>query len=76
MGYSTTFTENSITNFPIILNQIVSLGSPASSGQVDSPEASPSEEKCVIKSHRVIVAARCDWFRRALQSGMREAIDR
>ncbi|CAG9817046.1 unnamed protein product [Phaedon cochleariae] len=34
------------------------------------------EEKCVVKAHRVIVAARCDWFRRALLSGMREAIDR
>lgn len=29
-----------------------------------------------IKAHRVIVAARCDWFRRALLSGMKEAIDR
>ncbi|KAJ8937023.1 hypothetical protein NQ314_012105 [Rhamnusium bicolor] len=28
--------------------------------------ATPPEEKCIIKSHRVIVAARCDWFRRAL----------
>ena len=29
-----------------------------------------------IQAHRVIVAARCDWFRRALLSGMKEAIDR
>jgi len=29
-----------------------------------------------IPSHRVIVAARCDWFRRALMSGMKEAIQR
>ncbi|KAH9519989.1 hypothetical protein Btru_071420 [Bulinus truncatus] len=29
-----------------------------------------------IRAHRVIVAARCDWFRRALLSGMKEAIDR
>ncbi|KAK7507206.1 hypothetical protein BaRGS_00001141 [Batillaria attramentaria] len=29
-----------------------------------------------IPCHRVIVAARCDWFRRALLSGMRESIDR
>ncbi|CAG5118911.1 unnamed protein product [Candidula unifasciata] len=29
-----------------------------------------------IKAHRVIVAARCDWFRRALLSGMKESIDR
>ncbi|XP_054262009.1 uncharacterized protein LOC128985991 isoform X2 [Macrosteles quadrilineatus] len=35
-----------------------------------------SEEACTISAHRVIVAARCDWFRRALLSGMREAIDR
>lgn len=35
-----------------------------------------SEESTCIKAHRVIVAARCDWFRRALQSGMRESIDR
>ena len=34
------------------------------------------EEQCTIKAHRVIVAARCDWFRRALLSGMREAIDK
>lgn len=34
------------------------------------------EEICSLKAHRVIVAARCDWFRRALLSGMREAIDR
>lgn len=39
------------------------------------PGNSP-EEICLLKAHRVIVAARCDWFRRALLSGMREAIDR
>uniref|UniRef100_A0A1B6MP93 BTB domain-containing protein n=1 Tax=Graphocephala atropunctata TaxID=36148 RepID=A0A1B6MP93_9HEMI len=36
----------------------------------------PAEEVCSISAHRVVVAARCDWFRRALLSGMREAIDR
>lgn len=30
----------------------------------------------VIPAHRVIVAARCEYFKRALQSGMKEAIDR
>lgn len=39
-------------------------------------EGAMPDEKCIIKSHRVIVAARCDWFRRALLSGMREAIDK
>ncbi|XP_042857277.1 uncharacterized protein LOC122243695 [Penaeus japonicus] len=29
-----------------------------------------------LKAHRVVVASRCEWFRRALLSGMREAIDR
>lgn len=38
--------------------------------------AAVEEEKFVIRAHRVIVAARCDWFRRALLSGMREAIDK
>ena len=30
----------------------------------------------VIPAHRVIVASRCEWARRALQSGMREARER
>jgi hypothetical protein len=43
----------------------------------EQPENETSEEgQCTIKAHRVIVAARCDWFRRALLSGMREAIDK
>lgn len=33
-------------------------------------------EGVVIKAHRVIVASRCEWMKRALMSGMREAIDR
>lgn len=30
----------------------------------------------VIPAHRVIVAARCEYFKRALRSGMKEAIDK
>jgi hypothetical protein len=49
-------------------------------GQVAEPtpaeQQQEAEEVCSIQAHRVIVAARCDWFRRALLSGMREAIDR
>ncbi|KYB25250.1 uncharacterized protein LOC100141518 [Tribolium castaneum] len=41
-----------------------------------SENETQSEEERIIKAHRVIVAARCDWFRRALLSGMREAIDK
>ena len=29
-----------------------------------------------VAAHRVIVATRCDWFRRALLSGMKESIER
>ncbi|KAK4323489.1 hypothetical protein Pmani_005804 [Petrolisthes manimaculis] len=35
-----------------------------------------SWEGVELQAHRVVVAARCEWFRRALLSGMREAIDR
>nr|CAD7264660.1 unnamed protein product [Timema shepardi] len=42
----------------------------------ESPEDCVEDSMCCVQAHRVIVAARCDWFRRALLSGMREAIDR
>ena len=29
-----------------------------------------------VRAHCVVIAARCDWFRRALLSGMRESIDK
>ncbi len=29
-----------------------------------------------VPAHCVIIASRCDWFRRALLSGMRESIDK
>ena len=41
-----------------------------------SPVDTPSQENVVIPAHRVIVAARCEYFRMALQSGMKESIDR
>lgn len=39
-------------------------------------DTDPQELNLVVKAHRVILAARCRWFYRALLSGMREAIDR
>ncbi|XP_005112555.1 uncharacterized protein LOC101850692 [Aplysia californica] len=40
-------------------------------------EGGEEEEEVVeIRAHRVILAAQCDWFRRALLSGMKEAINR
>lgn len=41
-----------------------------------STSAAVSSKGVVIPAHRVIVAARCEYFRRALQSGMKEAIDK
>ncbi|KAK8390170.1 hypothetical protein O3P69_013023 [Scylla paramamosain] len=49
------------------------LVSPASRGQRGDGSAWEGVE---LHAHRVVVAARCEWFRRALLSGMREAIDR
>eukprot|EP00058_Branchiostoma_floridae_P010098 XP_002595586.1 hypothetical protein BRAFLDRAFT_117505 [Branchiostoma floridae] len=43
-------------------------------GMLSRTDDTPEVEE--IHAHRVIVAARCDWFRRALLSGMKEAIDR
>ena len=40
------------------------------------PDDSGSGQAQILKAHRVILAARCHWFHRALLSGMREAIDR
>lgn len=39
------------------------------------PDSGP-EGEVVFPAHRVIVAARCEWIKKALLSGMREAIDR
>lgn len=46
----------------------------------------PGDEQCLdgtsskqtveLQAHRVVVASRCDWFRRALLSGMKESINR
>lgn len=43
---------------------------------VERTESEKEVETYQIPAHRVVIAARCDWFRRALLSGMRESIDR
>ena len=47
------------------------FGSASSTEQEKSKSISTS-----IKAHRVIVSARCPWFRRALTSGMKESIEK
>ena len=37
---------------------------------------SKQNSRAEIPAHRVIVATRCDWFGRALLSGMKESIER
>ena len=39
-------------------------------------EMNSKEGSVEIPAHRVIIAARCDWFKRALLSGMKESIER
>lgn len=43
---------------------------------VERTESERDVEIYRIPAHRVVIAARCDWFRRALLSGMKESIDR
>lgn len=45
-------------------------------GQDRGVASTPASEPVVIEAHRVIVSARCEWLKRALMSGMREAIDK
>ncbi|GFO38386.1 kelch repeat and BTB domain-containing protein 4 [Plakobranchus ocellatus] len=52
------------------------VGGQSSGGTTSTVEEEMEVEVQEIRAHRVIVAARCDWFRRALLSGMKEAIDR
>lgn len=47
-----------------------------SRGDCSGGDISGGEKGVVITAHRVIVAARCEYFKRALQSGMKEAIDK
>ncbi|XP_044754508.1 uncharacterized protein LOC123313618 [Coccinella septempunctata] len=47
--------------------------------EAEGPDESNSvsfKKTCIIKAHRVVVASRCDWFRKALLSGMKEDIDK
>ena len=56
--------------------QFILEGSVLSETTPTGDVATPISETVVIHAHRVIVASRSEWFKRALQSGMKEAIDR
>ena len=43
---------------------------------LESSQEGEGKPPTVIPAHRVIVASRCEWACRALQSGMREALER
>ncbi|XP_044732009.1 uncharacterized protein LOC123294888 [Chrysoperla carnea] len=59
-----------------LTSSLLNTSTPTSTATNDSSITSINMEKATISTHRVIVAARCDWFRRALLSGMREAINK
>lgn len=54
-------------------NVIDHTGEASNENQTDT-NSEPEVSK--VEAHRVIIAARCDWFRRALLSGMQEDINR
>ena len=39
-------------------------------------DAFRADEGVMFKAHRIVVASRCAWFKRALSSGMKESIER
>ncbi|KAH3863934.1 hypothetical protein DPMN_026942, partial [Dreissena polymorpha] len=45
-------------------------------GNVEHMGSEVKVDVCSIPAHRVVIATRCHWFKRALLSGMRESIDR
>lgn len=60
-----------------VINSTLDDSTPSSANSpVIAEKAIKSPENEIICAHRAIVAARCDWFRRALSSGMREAISK
>ncbi|XP_054728578.1 uncharacterized protein LOC129237707 isoform X1 [Anastrepha obliqua] len=63
----------------IILNKDDSGGAPAH-GQLQAPHAvqlqRPPTQVHTFRAHRVIVSSRCEWFKKALLSGMQESIKR
>ena len=58
----------------VVVSNAMMMSAPQREGGSGDDESGRAEE--VIKCHRVILAARCPYFRRALLSGMREAIER
>lgn len=50
-------------------------GTGSGTGGAGTPQAK-NQSSHTFKAHRVIVAARCEWFKKALLSGMQEDINR
>ncbi|XP_069955000.1 uncharacterized protein [Cherax quadricarinatus] len=73
--------ESRLTKAPNIDDEMIKSSSVESReeelvGTVPEHKRQYSWEGVELGAHRVVAAARCEWFRRALLSGMREAIDR
>lgn len=54
----------------------VAIITPSSQNVYDYNDGTAKKEYHIFKAHRVIVAARCEYLRKALLSGMQEDINR
>lgn len=62
--------ENIVSAFDFSLDDALMLNGSGGTG------TSAKNQSHTFKAHRVIVAARCEWFKKALLSGMQEDINR
>jgi hypothetical protein len=54
----------------------VSIITPSNTNEYDFNDEASKKEYHIFKAHRVIVASRCEYLRKALLSGMQESINR
>jgi BTB/POZ domain len=68
----TTVTDGTIS----LTSTPVAIIAPTSNSGYDFSDGTVKKEYHIFKAHRVIVAARCEYLRKALLSGMQEDINR
>lgn len=68
----TTVTDGTVS----LTSTPVAIIAPSSNNGFDYNDGTAKKEYHVFKAHRVIVAARCEYLRKALLSGMQEDINR
>jgi hypothetical protein len=68
----TTVTDGTVS----LASTPVAIIAPSGNNGFDYSDGTAKKEVHVFKAHRVIVAARCEYLRKALLSGMQEDINR